>query len=175
MHRYLKTEGIVIKKRQLMGKDTIITFFTLEQGKITAIAKGVRKIVSKRLSSLMTGNLIQMVLYERKEYYYIQSAQIISIFSRIKKDEQLLKQLYFFLFILDQLLPERQKETSIYFLFKRFLIELSRGELEPIRMKHYCDNLLTHSGYRVEADTLVETIVRIEQIMGKKVSSLLYN
>ena len=47
-----KTEGIVLKSMEYQEADKIVTIFTKDYGKITAIAKGVRKTKSKFGSSL---------------------------------------------------------------------------------------------------------------------------
>ena len=80
MQRHLKTEAVVLKRKYLLNRDAFITLFTQEEGKITATAKGVRSMVSRRISSLMTGNLIRVVLYRRLDHYYLQSAEVTSLF-----------------------------------------------------------------------------------------------
>jgi len=167
--RQFKTEGIVLKKRQLLNKDYLITFFTEELGKIVVSAKGVRDIKSRRISSIMTGNLINILLYVRRDHYYLQGAQVISLFSNIKKHENRQKTLYFFLYILDKILPEGQKEIRAYTLQKRLLIELSKAEMNKTKRLTYGNNLLKLLGYQSKADTLEQMIDNIEEVMGKKI------
>ena len=62
-------------------------------------------MVSRRISSLMTGNLIRVVLYRRLDHYYLQSAEVTSLFSQIKKDTHLQKELYFFCIFLTNFFP----------------------------------------------------------------------
>lgn len=169
MQRHLKTEAVVLKRKYLLNRDAFITLFTQEEGKITATAKGVRSMISRRISSLMTGNLIRVVLYRRLDHYYLQSAEITSIFSQIKKDAYLQKELYFFLYILDQLLPERAREDTIYTLLKKFLIELSKNNFSRVRTAYYCNKLLELFGYSSHSETLSEVVQRIEEITGKKI------
>lgn len=57
--RSYSVEGIVIKRSNTHEADRLITLFTQEQGKITVIAKGVRKLSSKRIGSLELFNLIK--------------------------------------------------------------------------------------------------------------------
>ncbi len=40
----LKTQGIVLKKIELLNLDNLITIFTKDLGKIVALAKGIKKI-----------------------------------------------------------------------------------------------------------------------------------
>ncbi len=45
--RYLKTDGLILRTRVLGEADRLITFLTWERGKMTAVARGARKIKSK--------------------------------------------------------------------------------------------------------------------------------
>jgi DNA repair protein RecO (recombination protein O) len=171
MHRHLKTEAVVLKRKNLLERDALVTLFTREEGKITATAKGVRSLVSRRISSLMTGNLIRVVLYRRSDYYYLQTVEMASLFSHIKRIPNLQKELYFFLYVLDQLLPERVREDNAYTLLKKFLVELSKNNFSRIRTAHYCNRLLELLGYSPRSQTLSESVQRIQEITGKKIPS----
>ena len=43
MTRNLKTEAIVLKKKDLLNKDVLISLFTQDLGRLTIFAKGVKK------------------------------------------------------------------------------------------------------------------------------------
>ncbi|MFA5136298.1 MAG: DNA repair protein RecO [Patescibacteria group bacterium] len=169
MQRYLKTEAIVLKKKQILNKDMMIVFFTREEGKVFAVAKGVRNIVSKRLPSLMTGNLVYLHLSMYKDRYYLHEASIISLFSRIKKHAHLQKYLYLYLYLLDQMLSERQRELTIYNQLKKFLVELSKDDFSEKKMTGYCRVLLDYFGYGNKPETMPDIIRKIEEIIGKKI------
>jgi len=167
--RHLKTEGIVLARRNVLEKDTLIVLFTKEKGKIAAIAKGVKNIKSRRLPALMTGNLVNLVLYQRNDRSYVQEASIISLFSRIKKEEALLHHLYLVLFVLNELLPPGQREDAIYTLLMKFLIELSKGGFTRGRMAHYLDAVLAQFGYGDTGENLDDILRKTEGIIGKKI------
>lgn len=169
MTRHLKTEAFVLNKTQGLEKDTVVTLFTREKGKVTVFAKGARNLKSKRMSSLMTGNLIEAILYERNDRYYLQDTAIISLFSGIKKDSGLSNDLYFFLFILKEMLPAGAQEPQVYSLLKKFVIELSKGSFKRTRMAYYCKLLLEYFGYGDEEGDLHELITKTEAIIGKKI------
>lgn len=169
MQRKLKIEGIVLKKKAILGKDSVITCFTREKGKITLLAKGVRTIISKRLSSLLTGNLIDAICHQSGDRLYLQDVQIISLFQEIRKNEKRSKTLYFFLFLLDRLLPEGQQEPEVYNTFKHLLIELGRGEVVPARILYFLQHFLKLLGYGASSPDLHSLILSIEEIIGSKI------
>src|SRR3990167_8803534 len=100
MMRSLKTEAIVLKKKDLLNRDILISFFTKDLGRLTVFAKGVKKITSRRSPHLQTGNLINVIISHKNDRYYLQESQLISGFSELKKDEDKVKQLNFYLFLI---------------------------------------------------------------------------
>jgi DNA repair protein RecO (recombination protein O) len=120
MSKLIKTEGIVLKKKSLLDKDYLVTIFTKDQGKIRVLAKGVKKITSRRLSHLQTGNLIKLLINQKTIGFIFRKPRLSSGFSKIKKDKNKVKNLYLFLFIIDRLLAENQKDWSVYQIILNF-------------------------------------------------------
>jgi DNA repair protein RecO (recombination protein O) len=170
MVKSLKTEAIVLKKFDLLNKDVLISLFTQDLGRLTVFAKGIKKITSRRSPHLQTGNLINVLVSHKNDHYYLQESQLISGFSELKKDEDKVKQLYLYLFILDRLLPEGQKEECVYNLTKRFFIDLSRplGK-ERSGLLYYLNKLMGLLGYLHEGKNFNELKFFIEEIINEKI------
>ncbi|GIV45007.1 MAG: hypothetical protein KatS3mg035_2130 [Bacteroidia bacterium] len=83
--RNFKTEGIIIKRRNVLEADRIITVFTREHGKLQIKARGVRRITSKRASHIELLNYAQLSLYKGSSLPILVEAQMIESFSDIKK------------------------------------------------------------------------------------------
>jgi DNA repair protein RecO (recombination protein O) len=166
MSKLVKTEGVVLKKKSLLNKDYLVTIFTKDQGKIRVLAKGVKKITSRRLSHLQTGNLIESLLNQKNERLYLQETKIISGFSKIKKDKNKVKNLYLFLFIIDRLLAENQKDWSVYQLLLNFLIDLS--EKKNFSLDNFIEKLLVDLGYLNKVNKQNNLYSFIEEIINEK-------
>lgn len=124
--RKIKTEGFVLKKKILFGKDFLVFFFTQDRGKITVLAKGIKKLTSRRISSLETGNLVNIIIEKKKEIFYLKETELKSGFYQIKNNFKKINAIYNFFFILDKLLPENQKEEKVYNIVKKFFIEIDK-------------------------------------------------
>lgn len=173
MIRSLKTEAIVLRKKDLLDRDVLISFFTESLGRLTVFAKGVKKITSRRSPHLQTGNLINVIISHKNDRYYLQESQLISGFSELKKDEGKVRQLYSFLFVLDRLLPEQQKEERVYNLTKRFLIDLSHpSKTNRLGLLYYLNKLMNILGYLHEDKNFNELKFFIEEIINEKIPSL---
>ena len=63
-HHSSSTDAIVLKRTSVGESDRIVTLLTPEQGKLTCVAKGVRKLTSSQRAYLEPGNLVSIYLIE---------------------------------------------------------------------------------------------------------------
>ena len=170
--RSLKAEAVVLKKRDLLNKDVLISLFTQDLGRLTVFAKGIKKITSRRSSHLQTGNLINIIIIHKNERYYLQESELLSGFSELKKDEKKVSNLYLFLFVLERLLPEQQKETKAYNLTKNFLIDLSKSTKPNSIAVKYLSDIMMQLGYLDKKVNFPELKSLIEEIINEKIPLL---
>jgi len=163
---------IVLRKKDLLNRDVLISFFTESLGRLTVFAKGVKKITSRRSPHLQTGNLISVLLSHKNDRFYLQESRLISGFSELKKDENKISQLYLLLFVLDRLLPEQQKETKIYNLTKNFLISLSKSSKKETIIVEYLTDIMIFLGYLDKKISQTELKSLIEEIINEKIPAL---
>jgi DNA repair protein RecO (recombination protein O) len=169
MFRSIKTEAIVLKKRNLLNKDIVLTILSEKKGKIGVFAKGIRTITSRRQPHIQTGNLITVLLSEKDNRYYLQETTLISGFSKIKDNEIKHNSLYTILFILERILPDNQQEEQVYEISKKFLIELSESEkFTATRLIYYINKLMQVLGFVHEEKPLSELRPIIEDIIHDK-------
>ena len=171
--RTIKVEGLVIGRRNLPNQDRIIIFFSQELGKIILLGKNIKKITSKRLPHVQTGNYLQVSVEERHGIYYLQDTNLISAYSQIKKSLAKVNQLYLIFFILNKILPERQMEGSSFLLTRNFLKKLSQEPLNETRLKNYLNELLIGLGYLQEKINLSELLAKTEEIIAEKIPAFI--
>lgn len=173
MTKSVKSEGIILKKKGLLNKDYLVTIFSKEQGKIRVFAKGIKKITSRRLSHIETGNLIQTILSSKNDRFYLQETKLISGFAKIKDSQEKVNYLYQFFFVLERLLPENQKEFNIYQLTKRFLIKLSKDDFSENDLTQFINELMRKLGYTKKNLSFNELKQTIEEIISEKLPSFI--
>jgi len=169
MRGIVKSNAIVLRKKDLIGNSLVITLLTESNGKLYVYGKGVKNITSRRLPNMQTGNYITAVMKGKDDLYYIQEAQLHSYFSGIKKSEKKLKQMYFFLYILEWILPENQKEKQIFDFTLSLLVELSKKHFDETQLIRFCSHLLKLLGYDSTLYTIHDTIEYIQGIINKKI------
>lgn len=170
MVKSIKTEAIVLKKKNLPSNDVLITFLTQDFGKVATLAKGARSLNSRRQPHLQTGNLIGIMLHESKERYYLQETVLISAFSQIKSNDKKIGSVYFFLHIIDRLLPEQEPEPRIYEHTKQFLANLSRStDIRTDLLERYLNEIMRILGYIEVEKTLPQLHKLIEELTNEKI------
>lgn len=147
MPQTLKTNAFVLRKKNLPNQDVFISLFTEESGKLSLIAKGIKKITSKRQPHIQTGNLIEIIAQRRTDRFYLQDTKLVSVFFKIKADSEKMKHLYLALFIIDRLLPESQQDLQLYANLQEYIIALSEKETDRSRLFEFMNRLMIHLGY----------------------------
>ncbi len=161
-------EGIILVKRKILHSDVLIIILTHHFGKIALLAKGVQKITSKRISALQTGNIVRVLFSEKHDSLrYLSSVELISHLSPIKKDLTKLQHLFILLYMFERLLPDSQKDPSVYVLCKSIIVRLAKAKPDQFQIASAMSEVLTIMGYG-SCKTYDECVAMTEEIMGKK-------
>ena len=164
-----QSNAFVLKRKSLPSQDSMIFLFTKEFGKVVAIARGVKKITSRRAPHLETGNYIHVILHGRGDYHHIQETSLISGFSSIKSTSAQLQAMYAYLFALDRLLPAEQPESIIFdrtlLLFQ--MLHKHPSDAATITQAHLIETL-DQLGYLPEARQHVRYEHIFEEVTGEK-------
>lgn len=144
--RTFKTEGVVLKRKDFGEADRILTVFTNNRGKITVLAKGVRRITSRRAGNVELLNRVTMFLHQTKGMPILTEASSIDTFEKIKQDLTLSTYAYHILELVDKLTAENQENRSLY----TELVEvLKRLEKKPrqILIRAFEAKILSNLGF----------------------------
>lgn len=126
--RGIKVEGIILKRRNLGEADRILTVFSLQKGKISVLAKGVRRITSRRSGNVELLNRSLMYLHQAKTFLILTEASTLDTFQKIKEDLTLSTYAYHIIELVDKLTAENQENRILY----EHLVEvLKRLEKNP--------------------------------------------
>lgn len=125
---YVTTSGVILKKRNFNEADRLLTIFTKDFGKITAIAKGVKRPKSKKAGHLELGNWCKIMVAKGKNLDLIAEVQLKKAFGIENFTEEKANRIYHVLELIDSLLAPSQKNLQIYNLLVNYLNRISKGE-----------------------------------------------
>lgn len=145
-----KVEALVISHRDYGEADRIVKLFTREEGKLVAIAKGVRRIRSRKAAHLEPFTHVALVLAVGRNFWIVTQADTISDFPAIRADLQKTGQASYVLELADQMSTDFQRDASMYRLVLESIrrIEGALDAFNPILYYELC--LLDLSGFRPE-------------------------
>src|SRR3989344_4204327 len=107
------TEGLILKRSNFGEADRVITVLTDRYGKISVIAKGVRRITSRRAGNVELLNRVKLHLFKAKNYK-LNEAQSLETFPTIKNNLTLSTTAFHVIELVNRLTPEEQKNPRLY-------------------------------------------------------------
>ncbi len=116
-----KATGFIIRSIDFKESDKILTIFSKEYGKFSAIAKGARKLESKFGAALDLLTLDELVFYDKDGLKLLKEAHIINSFLALKRDYEKLDAALRCARLLNLLTKEGQIERRIFQLFETLL------------------------------------------------------
>ncbi len=106
MSRYIKGEALVLKSRPLGESDRLITFLSWEWGKITAVARGARKIKSKLASGVDLFTYGSYQFYRGRGLAIVTGVEVKDRFIYLRQDPGLYPYGLYLIELTDRLIPE---------------------------------------------------------------------
>lgn len=130
-----RDEGVVLKTIKLGEADRIVTLFTRDNGKVRAVAKGIRKTKSRFGGRLEPFTHVNLLLYSgRGELDTVTSVDIVDAFPAMRHDLAGLAGASALAEMIDKITPDRERSISTYSLLLAGLRGLavdSRGTVVP--------------------------------------------
>jgi DNA repair protein RecO (recombination protein O) len=148
--REVKTQAVVIRRARLREADRVITLFTRELGKVSAVAKGVRKARARLAGHLELLTFTDVTLARGKNLDTIIGSQTLSPYLAIRNSLELTAYAMYFAELVYHFAPEEQANQALFELLIETMGSLDEAaNPEPIA-RYFELNLLKSLGYRPE-------------------------
>ena len=127
------TPAILLRRLDYGDFDVIITFFTLEKGKISVIAKSAKKSTKRFGGVLELFSELQILAGSGrgKGLPVLQEAVIKQPFSSIRADYKNTAYASYWSELIYNWIEENYQQVALYYLFEHVLYELDAGRTEP--------------------------------------------
>ncbi len=143
-----QTTGIIIGRTNFSEADRIIRLLTPSHGKVSAVAKGVRKIKSRLAGHLELFGEANLMLASGRNLDLITSARLIWYPHHLAANYESLGLAYAFVTALDRLTEPGQANPNLYHLLASALQALDAGATGPLPELWFKLRLLDLLGYR---------------------------
>ena len=155
-NRNYQTRAIVLKYRPMGESDRLITFFSSSFGRITGIARGVRRPGSRLGGSLEPLNFAQVSLARGRLFETVSESVIIKSFNRIKSDLNRVALALYLAELTDSFADDWSPNQKLYDLLELTLSSLDKVEYSEYLIHFFELKLLKFVGYDPEFGECVE-------------------
>lgn len=142
--RYLNDTGFVVKRVNLGEADRFLTLFTQNNGKIEVLAKGVRKITSKRASHIELLNLINFQSVKGAKNLILTEVQVIDTFESQRVTLRQCEVVFLVCELIERLCPPESINQELFFHVRQFLNE---GDFSKEALLTFETEMLVHLGF----------------------------
>ncbi|KKT28168.1 MAG: repair protein RecO protein [Candidatus Yanofskybacteria bacterium GW2011_GWA2_44_10] len=146
-----RTKAIIVKKQHTNENDQILTCYTEEFGKITAIAKSVLKRTSLQSMHLDIFNLVDFELIDSKNMPIIASTHTESAFPNLKKSMPAIEAAGYFAREIDQTMFENERDDKMWSFLVKVFTGLDQNASDRTRLNDFFsqnrEELIRVSGY----------------------------
>lgn len=171
--RSYKTEGIVLKRRNIGEADRILTVFTQKYGKIQVKAPGVRRIISKRSAHIELLNCSILTLYKssHSQIPMVTEAQTLKNYALIKDDLEKIGFAFYICELINNFCPENQENYKIFYLVKNTLLLLENSSNPGFIVDNFEKELLEFLGFAPKSYQLQDRQFFMENILEKRLKT----
>lgn len=142
-------DALVIKRKNVGEADRFITLFTKQLGKMRVLARGVRKISSKRAPHVEIFNHIIATIHKGTSQDTLTEVSPITSYEAIREDLKRVGAAYYLCELIDGLLPIEQPHEDVFMLLGdafSTLASVKSDRIEVLRAR-FAAALLTKLGY----------------------------
>jgi DNA repair protein RecO (recombination protein O) len=151
--------GVVLRTYKLRESDRIVVFHTAENGKVRAVAKGVRKTKSKFGARLEPMSHVNLLLYRGRELDIVSQAEAVEPLSPMLSSLDRASQGLAVIEAVDQLSLEREPNPHLYRMLVWVLRTIAATPNDrtpsPLNVAAFYWKLLANEGLRPELDRCV--------------------
>lgn len=155
-------EGIVLRTREYSETDLLVTIYSKEQGKFSAIAKGARKVKSSLRGAVQPFMCSKFAALPGKNLQVITQGAVINPYLGLREDLEKIAYGSYILELVEQGTEERKIHTDLYYLLQAALVMLELGQDAELTARFFELRFLAILGYRPYLDSCVNCRRRVQ-------------
>ncbi len=164
-------EGIVLGRRNFGEADRILSLYTKTHGRISLIAKGVRRPKSRKRGHIEVFNLVKFQAISGQGIDLMVEAEVIEDFSQIRKSLRKVSLAYYFMEVVGKITHEQESNIDLFNLISDNLLKLkTTKKLKELRFD-FMLKLLTLLGYWPHGQLLPNPDEELEKVIERQIYS----
>lgn len=147
--RSFRVEAIVLRHSDWGEADRLLTLYTRERGKLRAIAKGARKLTSRKAGHVEPFTRVKLQLAKGRDLWIVAQAEAVEAYVPLREDLILTSHASYALELIDRFTFEEDTESSsIFRLLTETLARLASKSDPWLVLRYFEMRLLDDLGFR---------------------------
>ena len=147
--RSLRVDAVVLRHSDYGEADRLLTLYTRQRGKMRVVAKGARKIASRKAGHIEPFTHVQLQLAMGRDMFILTQADTVDAYLPLRDDLILTGQASYLIELLDRFTYEDETENPVIFrLLTETLSRLASGTDPWLVLRYYEMRLLDQLGFR---------------------------
>ena len=147
--RSIRVDAVVLRHSDYGEADRLLTLYTRQLGKTRAIAKGARKIASRKAGHIEPFTHVRLQLAMGRDTLIVTQADTVDAYLLLRDDLLLTSQASYVLELLDRFTYVDETENSAIFRLLTDTLSRLASNLDPwLVIRYYEIRLLDHLGFR---------------------------
>jgi DNA repair protein RecO (recombination protein O) len=165
------SEGFVLARRKFGEADRIIDIYSKEKGKVSLIAKGVRRPGSRKRGHLEIFSKINFQAANGRGMGILTEVETLDDFKEIRKSIKRVSLAYYFMEVIGKITHEGEGNSDIYFFISNNMERLKKeSKLKKLRLE-FIENLLKLLGYWPKNSNLSFPDEKLEEVLERQIYS----
>lgn len=170
--RTYTSEGIVLSRRNYNEADRILILFSKNYGKLSLLAKGIRRIKSKKRGHLEVFSKVKFSAVKGKGMDIVTEVETLNDYSGIRKNLNKVSLAYYLCEVVVKITQEDGNPSSLYSLLSSALESISEEtELKKLRLK-FVYQILVEMGYWPEDKKMIDADSVLDDVLERKLNSV---
>jgi DNA repair protein RecO (recombination protein O) len=166
------SEGVVLARRNFSEADRILIIFSKDFGKLSLLAKGVRKLKSRKRGAIEVFSRIKFQGVETHGIDLITEAEVVDSFPKLRIDLKKAAVSYNLMEAVGKLTQEGEKHLDVYNLLIESLSEIEKEKnLKEIR-EDFIKEVLVNLGFWPRDKKMDDVDRTLETVSERKVNSI---
>ena len=158
--RTYKTEGIILRRRNIGEADSVFTVLSEREGKFDAVARGVRKARSHMRGHLEPLTRSRLMLARGRSMDVFTQAETVAAYRLLREDLERGAAAMYGAELVDRFTAERAEQPGLYGLLIE-LLEALEAEAPPGIVRYFELQLLALTGYELQLDACAACSTRL--------------
>jgi DNA repair protein RecO (recombination protein O) len=147
--RSLRVDAVVLRHSDFGEADRLLTLYTRQRGKMRVIAKGARKIASRKAGHIEPFTHVKLQLATGRDMFILTQADTVDAYLPLREDLILTSQAAYVIELLDRFTYEDEMENSAIFRLLTDALSRLASRTDPwLVLRHYEMRLLDQLGFR---------------------------